>query len=184
MCELIADLSYDLGSLMWVSYKHSHFSSQRDFDNESQLLMKKASIFKLSKVEANRLAFGNMMNQEILSQENKTMLVTKSEESVNQALLDTSITSTSTWMDYHDKAMGHLGYLATDNDNCGLRYSIQLLVTVLSLACDRGFYSTLFASKANSAGTIKVPKIGKEILSTLRMLEKTIWTQVLIASVL
>ena len=178
MCELIADLSYDLGSLMWVSYKHSHFSSQRDFDNESQELMKKASIFKLSKVEANRLAFGNMMNQEILSQENKTMLVTKSEESVNQALLDTSISSTSTWMDYHDKAMGHLGYLATDNDNCGLRYSIQLLVTVLSLACDRGFYSTLFASKANSAGTIKVPKIGKEILSTLRMLEKTIWITV------
>ena len=77
---------------MWVSYRHSHFSSQPDFDVESQELMTKASSFKLNKVQATRLAFGNMINEEILSQEKETMLVNRSDESVNQALLDTLIT--------------------------------------------------------------------------------------------
>ena len=176
MSSLIADLAMDLGSSMWVIYKHSIYSSQAEFDDEVGEILNKARDCLVKSEHEKRLVFGNLMNEDILPSDQKSFHFEEQEElDMVTSLRETPLSSASPWSEYHDKALGHVGSMLTDQHKCGLRYAIQLLVTVLSLNCDRSFYSTLFSTSAKSQGALKIQKIGREILSTLRSLEKTIW---------
>ena len=176
MSSLIADLAMDLGSSMWVINKHNIYSSNGDYDDEIGEIMKKARECIIKSEHERRLAFGNLMNENILASDRKLCDFADQEElDMVSSLRETPLSSASPWSEYHDKALGHVGSMMTDHHKCGLRYAIQLLVTVLSLNCDRSFYSTLFSTSAKSQGPLKIQKIGREILSTLRSLEKTIW---------
>ncbi len=159
---------------MWVSYKHSILSCQPKFDEEAREIITKAHACILKPEYERRVAFGHMMNQDILSNNEKTWIADDYDSFTND-LREIPLSSASRWTEYHDKACGHLGSMITDNHKCGLRYAIQLLVNILSLNCDRSFFSTLFSTSAKSEGSLRLHKVGKEILSSLRSLEKTIW---------
>ena len=173
LADLIANLALDLGSSMWVSYKHSILSCQPKFDEEVREIIKKAHACNLKPEYKRRVAFGHMMNQEVLPNNEKTWI--GDDDSLTHDLKEISLSSASRWTEYHDKACGHLGSMITEKHKCGLRYAIQLLINILSINCDRSFFSTLFSTSAKSEGSLRLHKVGKEILSSLRSLEKTIW---------
>ncbi|CAG5105495.1 Oidioi.mRNA.OKI2018_I69.chr1.g2176.t1.cds [Oikopleura dioica] len=175
--ELLGDLVMDLGSSIWVARRHSHLSTQPEYDDDIHKTLKRANVCHMTSKDKKHLAFGYMMFQDGIPETKKSSIGWK-DESITQIMLETSLSGSSGWSDYHDKAFGHVGSMITANQTSGLRYAIQLIITFLSSACDRQFYKTIFASSAKAEGSMKVQKIGKEIIATLRALDKTIWISV------
>ncbi|CAG5100077.1 Oidioi.mRNA.OKI2018_I69.XSR.g16831.t1.cds [Oikopleura dioica] len=175
--ELLGDLVMDLGSSLWVARRHSHFSTQPEYNEDIHKTLKRANICHLTSKDKKHLAFGYMMFQDGIPETKKSSIGWK-DESITRIMLQTSLSGSSGWSDYHDKAFGHVGSMITANQTSGLRYAIQIIITFLSSACDRRFYKTIFPTSAKAEGSMKVQKIGREIIATLRALEKTIWISV------
>ena len=130
--ELIGDLVMDLGSSIWVARRHSHFSTQPEFDEDTLMILRRANLCHLSSKDARHLGFGYMMFQDGIPEAKKSSIGLE-DESLSQIMLDTPLTGSSGFSDYHDKAFGHVGSIITENETSGLRYAIQLIITFLAL---------------------------------------------------
>ncbi|CAG5100047.1 Oidioi.mRNA.OKI2018_I69.XSR.g16816.t1.cds [Oikopleura dioica] len=175
--ELLGDLVMDLGSSLWVARRHSYFSTQPEYDEDIHWTLKRANACELTSKDKKHLAFGYMMFQDGIP-ETKKSYIGWIDEAITRIMLQTSLSGSSGWSDYHDKAFGHVGSMITANQTSGLRYALQLIITFLSRACDRQFYKTIFVTSGKAEGSMKVQKIGREMIATLRALEKTIWISV------